>query len=137
MRDACFCTFELDNVLSVSTSAEGYRRRTCPWYNLQCNLSTSSSRTNPERMYYWCPNCTFFQWYDELIEGMNYNIKLRRCDIHQNNQPQGSQENIMVKPELMVIQQQIVDTLGSIQQFIFFLCIANAIMFVLLLLKSF
>ncbi|KAL4189154.1 hypothetical protein AMTRI_Chr08g164100 [Amborella trichopoda] len=95
-----------------------------PVHGATYNATISSSRSNPRRMYYRYPN-----W-------MNYNVKLRRRDIHQNNQIQESQEHIMVKPEPMVIQQQSIDTLGRMQQFIFFLCVTNAIMFVLLLLKN-
>ncbi|KAL4204178.1 hypothetical protein AMTRI_Chr01g108430 [Amborella trichopoda] len=91
---------------SVSTSAGGYPWRTCPQCNLQCKLR------------------------------MNYNINLRRSDIHQNNQSQESQERTMVKPKPMVFQQQIIDTLRRMQPFLVFLCVANAFMFVLLLLKS-
>ncbi|KAL4197202.1 hypothetical protein AMTRI_Chr04g249910 [Amborella trichopoda] len=98
----CLNTFEVHSMSSVSTNAGGYQWRTCLRCNLQCKLTTSSSRSNPRRMYYRCTNYTFFQWYDEYMEGMNYNINLKR----------------------------------RMQQFLVFLCVMNAFMFVLLLLKS-
>ncbi|KAL4192627.1 hypothetical protein AMTRI_Chr06g195160 [Amborella trichopoda] len=80
-------------------------------------------------MYYRCPNCTFFQWCDEYVEGMNYNVNFKHCNVQQRNQ---SQEHLMFKPEPMVIQQQIIDVIWRMQQFLFFLCVMNAFVFVLL-----
>ncbi|KAL4183139.1 hypothetical protein AMTRI_Chr11g153740 [Amborella trichopoda] len=120
----CLNTFEVHSMSSVSISVGGYQWRTCPRCNLQCKLSTSSSRSNPGGMYYRYTN-----W-------MNYNINLRRRDIHQNNQSQESQECITVKLEPIVIQQQIIDTLRCMKPFLVFLCVERSFMFILQLLKS-
>ncbi|KAL4189638.1 hypothetical protein AMTRI_Chr08g208160 [Amborella trichopoda] len=92
----------------ASTNAGGYPRRTFPWCDIACTLCTSSSPSNPERMFYQCPNCTFFQWCCDYMEGMNDNINFKNL----------SQEHLMFKPE-PVMQQQILDAYGVCNSFYF------------------
>ncbi|KAL4198708.1 hypothetical protein AMTRI_Chr03g141400 [Amborella trichopoda] len=139
-RDALNCvngrkTFEPAMKSSTSTKAGGYPRLTCPRCDIPCTLCTSSSPSNPGRMYYRYMNCTFFQWCYDYMKGMNYNVNFKHCNVQQRNQSQVSQEHLMFKPE-PIIQQQTVDALWHLQQFLFFLCVTNAFVFVLLLLKS-
>ncbi|KAL4185106.1 hypothetical protein AMTRI_Chr10g4340 [Amborella trichopoda] len=84
-------------------------RHTCLQHDIPCNLSASSSPSNPGRMYYRCPNM------------MNYNVNLRHCNVQQRNHSQVSQEHLMA--------------LWHTQQFLF-LYVMNTFIFVPLMLKS-